>query len=56
VTARPTVSDFNTIPGPAEVVTYPEVKSFLKKQEKNGAFPAKPPEKTLGPPRFSRVY
>ena len=26
----------------------PRSKSFLKKQEKNGAFPAKPPEKTLG--------
>ena len=47
--------DDDEAPGPAEVVTYPEVKSFLKKQEKNGAFPAKPPEKTLGPPRFSRA-
>ena len=40
--------DDDEAPGPAEVVTYPEVKAFLKKQEKNGAFPAKPPEKTLG--------
>jgi hypothetical protein len=30
--------DDDEAPGPAEVVTYPEVKSFLKKQEKNGAF------------------
>ena len=44
--------DDDEAPGPAEVVTYPEVKSFLKKQEKNGAFPAKPPEKTLGLPKF----
>ena len=42
-------------PAPPRSSTYPEVKAFLKKQEKNGAFPAKPPEKTLGPPRFSRA-
>src|SRR3954451_1182437 len=47
--------DDDEAPGPAEVVTYPEVKAFLKKQEKNGAFPAKLPEKTLGPPRFARA-
>ena len=47
--------DDDEAPGPAEVVTYPEVKSFLKKQEKNGAFPAKPPEKTLGSAKFSRA-
>ena len=47
--------DDEEAPGPAEVVTYPEVKAFLKKQEKNGAFPAKPPEKTLGPVKFARA-
>ncbi len=47
--------DDDEAPGPAEVVTYPEVKAFLKKQEKNGAFPAKPPEKTLGSPRYARA-
>jgi len=47
--------DDEEAPGPAEVVTYPEVKAFLKKQEKNGAFPAKPPEKTLGSAKFSRA-
>jgi hypothetical protein len=47
--------DDDEAPGPAEVVTYPEVKAFLKKQEKNGAFPAIPPEKTLGSPRYARA-
>jgi hypothetical protein len=47
--------DDEEAPGPAEVVTYPEVKAFLKKQEKNGAFPAKPPEKTLGSAKFVRA-
>src|SRR5262249_53730405 len=47
--------DDEEAPGPAEVVTYPEVKAFLKKQEKNGAFPAKPPEKTLGSVKFARA-
>ena len=47
--------DDEEAPGPAEVVTYPEVKAFLKKQEKNGAFPAKTPEKTLGSAKFVRA-
>ena len=47
--------DDEEAPGPAEIVTYPEVKAFLKKQEKNGAFPAKPPEKTMGPAKFTRA-
>lgn len=47
--------DDEEAPGPDEVVTYPEVKAFLRKQEKNGAFPAKPPEKTLGPAKFARA-
>jgi hypothetical protein len=47
--------DDDEAPGPDELVTYPEVKAFLRKQEKNGAFPAKPPEKTLGSPKFVRA-
>ena len=40
--------DDDEAPGQDEVVTYAEVKAFLRKQEKTGAFPAKPPEKSLG--------
>jgi len=47
--------DDDEAPGAEEVLTYPEVKAFLRKQDKSGAFPAKPPEKTLGPARFSRA-
>src|SRR5438128_558509 len=47
--------DDDEAPGPDEVATYPEVKAFLRKQEANGAFPAKPPEKTLGPVKFARA-
>jgi Squalene-hopene cyclase C-terminal domain len=47
--------DDEEAPGPDEVTSYPEVKSFLRKQEPSGAFPAKPPEKTLGPAKFARA-
>jgi hypothetical protein len=47
--------DDDEAPQAAEVLTYAEVKAFLRKQDKNGSFPAKPPEKTLGSPRFSRA-
>src|SRR5215831_4353353 len=47
--------DDEEAPGPDEVVTYPEVKAFLRKQEPNGAFPARPPEKGLGSQKFSRA-
>jgi hypothetical protein len=47
--------DDDEAPKAEEVLTYPEVKAFLRKQEKNGAFPPKPPEKTLGPPKFARA-
>ncbi|HMC93252.1 MAG TPA: hypothetical protein VKO16_00630, partial [Polyangia bacterium] len=47
--------DDDEAPRAEEVLTYPEVKTFLRKQDKTGAFPAKPPEKTLGPARFSRA-
>src|SRR5262245_40901848 len=47
--------DDEEAPGPDEVGAYPEVKAFLRKQEDSGAFPARPPEKSLGPPKFSRA-
>jgi hypothetical protein len=47
--------DDDEAPREDEVVTYAEVKSFLKKQESSGAFPAKPPEKTLGSQKFARA-
>jgi hypothetical protein len=47
--------DDDEAPGQDEVVTYPEVKAFLKKQDKTGAFPVKPPEKTLGSAKFARA-
>jgi hypothetical protein len=47
--------DDEEAPGPDEIVTYPEVKGFLRKQESNGSFPAKLPEKTLGPAKFART-
>jgi len=47
--------DDDEAPRADEVLTYSEVKTFLKKQEKNGAFPAKPPEKSLGPAKFARA-
>jgi Squalene-hopene cyclase C-terminal domain len=47
--------DDDEAPGEAELVTYPEVKAFLRKQEANGAFPAKPPEKALGSAKFGRA-
>ena len=40
--------DDDEAPRGDEVAAYAEVKAFLRKQEKQGAFPAKPPEKTLG--------
>jgi Squalene-hopene cyclase C-terminal domain len=47
--------DDDEAPGAAEIVTYPEVKAFLRKQDGSGAFPAKPPEKTLGSQKFGRA-
>jgi hypothetical protein len=52
---RRDVIDDEEAPRGQEVLAYPEVKAFLRKQEKNGAFPAKPPEKTLGPAKFARA-
>ena len=47
--------DDDEAPKAEEVLTYPEVKAFLRKQDKSGAFPAKPPERTLGPAKFARA-
>jgi hypothetical protein len=47
--------DDDEAPGAEEILTYAEVKAFLRKQDKQGAFPAKPPEKTLGPAKFARA-
>src|SRR5262245_35060903 len=47
--------DDDEAPRESEVVTYPEVKAFLRKQEANGSFPAKPPEKGLGSQKFVRA-
>jgi Squalene-hopene cyclase C-terminal domain len=47
--------DDEEAPDAAELVTYPEVKAFLRKQEASGAFPLKPPEKGLGSQKFGRA-
>jgi hypothetical protein len=47
--------DDDEAPKAEEILTYPEVKTFLRKQEKNGSFAAKPPEKTLGSARFGHA-
>jgi hypothetical protein len=47
--------DDEEAPGEAELITYPEVKAFLRKQEASGAFPVKLPEKTLGSQKFGRA-
>jgi Squalene-hopene cyclase C-terminal domain len=47
--------DDDEAPAADEIATYPEVKAFLRKQEANGSFPAKPPEKTLGSQKFARA-
>src|SRR5882672_5243504 len=47
--------DDDEAPREAELVTYPEVKAFLRKQEPSGAFPVKPPEKGMGSQKFVRA-
>ncbi len=47
--------DDDEAPGGAELLAYPDVKSFLKKQGKKGEFPAKPAEKALGVEKFATV-
>jgi hypothetical protein len=45
--------DDDEAPRDAEVLAFPDVKAFLKKQTKKGDFPAKPAEKALGNDRFA---
>src|SRR5215510_12476673 len=52
---RRALIDDEEAPGPAEVAGYPEVKAFLRKQEKNGAFPAKAAERALGSDKLARA-
>ena len=47
--------DDDEAPSAEEILTYAEVKAFLRKQDKQGAFPTRPPEKTLGPAKFARA-
>lgn len=47
--------DDDEAPGPEELVTYPEIKAFLKKQEADGGFAPKLPEKALGSTKFGRA-
>jgi hypothetical protein len=45
--------DDDEAPRGSELLAYPDVKAFLKKQGPKGAFPAKPAEKALGPEKFA---
>jgi hypothetical protein len=45
--------DDEEAPGPAEIAGYPEIKAFLRKQEKDGGFAAKATEKALGGPKLA---
>src|SRR5688500_9044586 len=45
--------DDSEAPGLEEVWAYPEVKSLVKKMQKDGSFEPKAPEKALGGPRFA---
>jgi len=47
--------DDDEAPGPDEIAGYAEVKAFLRKQEKDGSFPAKAPERALGGAKFARA-
>ena len=52
---RRALIDDEEAPGPAEVAAYPEVKAFLRKQEKSGAFPVKAADRALGPDKLARA-
>jgi hypothetical protein len=52
---RRALIDDEEAPGPGEIAGYPEVKSFLRKQEKNGAFPVKAAERALGIEKFAHA-
>ena len=45
--------DDDEAPRDGEVLAFPDVKAFLKKQTKKGDFPAKPAEKALGSDRVA---
>jgi hypothetical protein len=45
--------DDDEAPRGIELLAYPDVKAFLKKQGKKGEFPPKPAEKLLGPDKFA---
>jgi hypothetical protein len=47
--------DDDEAPRGAELLAYPDVRAFLKKQGAKGDFPAKPAEKALGPEKFAAV-
>ncbi|MES1205813.1 MAG: hypothetical protein ABUS79_07730 [Pseudomonadota bacterium] len=47
--------DDDEAPRGLELLAYPDVKTFLRKQGAKGEFPAKPAEKALGPDRFAVV-
>ncbi len=47
--------DDEEAPGATEVAAYPEVKAFLRKQEKKGAFPIKAAERALGSEKFAHA-
>ncbi len=52
---RRSLIDDEEAPGAAEIAAYPEVKSFLRKQEKKGGFPVKAAEKALGTEKFAQA-
>jgi hypothetical protein len=47
--------DDDEAPDAPEIAAYAEVKTFLRKQEKDGAFPSKAPERALGSAAFAKV-
>lgn len=47
--------DDDEAPRGAELLAYPDVKAFLKKQGPKGGFAARPAEKALGPEKFATV-
>lgn len=52
---RRSLIDDEEAPGVAEVAAYPEVKAFLRKQEKTGAFPVKAADRALGADKLARA-
>ncbi len=52
---RRALIDDEEAPGAAEVAAYPEVKAFLRKQEKKGSFPVKAAERAMGSEKFGHA-